>query len=128
VVDFGLAKILGDNKTYTLCGTPDYLAPEMVLNEGHTLVVDFWAYGVLLYEFVAGVPPFYADDPMETYEKIMLKDYKVGTIATTTTTTTTTTSTWPEKWRRRRRRRRKREEEEEGGKRREVEGVPPLRW
>jgi serine/threonine protein kinase len=54
VVDFGLAKILGENKSYTLCGTPDYLAPEMILNEGHTLAVDFWALGVLLYEMVSG--------------------------------------------------------------------------
>jgi serine/threonine protein kinase len=54
VVDFGLAKVLGDGKSYTLCGTPDYLAPEMILSEGHTVVVDFWALGILLYEMVSG--------------------------------------------------------------------------
>lgn len=58
MVDFGLAKVLGENnKSYTLCGTPDYLAPEMILSEGHTTAVDFWALGILLYEMVSGRPP-----------------------------------------------------------------------
>ena len=71
IVDFGLAKKLGGGKTWTLCGTPDYLAPEVILNEGHDWAVDYWALGVLIYEMTAGTPPFYAEDPMEVYEKIL---------------------------------------------------------
>jgi len=73
LVDFGLAKKVGAHggKLWTLCGTPDYLAPEVILNEGHDWAVDYWALGVLVYEMTAGIPPFYADDPMEIYEKIL---------------------------------------------------------
>ena len=71
IVDFGLAKKIESGKTWTLCGTPDYLAPEVILNEGHDWAVDYWALGVLIYEMTAGSPPFYADDPMEVYEKIL---------------------------------------------------------
>lgn len=52
LVDFGLAKQLLSGKTWTLCGTPDYLAPEIILNEGHDLAVDYWALGVLIFEMV----------------------------------------------------------------------------
>lgn len=71
LVDFGLAKKIESGKTWTLCGTPDYLAPEVILNEGHDIGVDYWALGVLIYEMTSGAPPFYSDDPMEVYEKIL---------------------------------------------------------
>ncbi len=71
LVDFGLAKQLISGKTWTLCGTPDYLAPEIILNEGHDLAVDYWALGVLIFEMVVGAPPFYAEEPMDVYEKIL---------------------------------------------------------
>ena len=70
VTDFGFAKQI-EHRTYTLCGTPDYLAPEVILNKGHGKPVDWWALGVLIYEMLAGYPLFYDDDPMGTYQKIL---------------------------------------------------------
>lgn len=57
VVDFGFAKVI-QNRTYTLCGTPEYLSPELVLGKGHGKGVDYWALGVLIYEMVSGYSPF----------------------------------------------------------------------
>ncbi|CAK9107127.1 cGMP-dependent protein kinase 1 (cGK 1) (cGK1) (cGMP-dependent protein kinase I) (cGKI) [Durusdinium trenchii] len=57
VVDFGFAKVVED-KTYTLCGTPEYLAPELVLGKGHNKAVDCWAIGVLIFEMLTGASPF----------------------------------------------------------------------
>jgi protein kinase A len=59
IIDFGFAKKLpGGVKTYTLCGTPEYLAPELVLGRGHNKAVDYWAFGILIYEMLAGFSPF----------------------------------------------------------------------
>jgi len=72
LTDFGFAKELpGAKRTYTLCGTPDYLAPEVILNKGHGRAVDWWALGVLMYEMLAGYPPFCDDDAMGTYDRIL---------------------------------------------------------
>jgi serine/threonine protein kinase len=71
ITDFGFAKFIKDNQTWTLCGTPDYLAPEVVSGQGHSFGVDWWTLGILIYEMLASYPPFYDEDPMKTYAKIM---------------------------------------------------------
>ena len=71
LTDFGFAKQLENEKTYTLCGTPEYLAPEIILNKGHGKAVDWWTMGILLYEMLVGIDPFSDDDPMKTYQKIL---------------------------------------------------------
>ncbi|KAM5486287.1 cytochrome c oxidase subunit 1 [Microsporum canis] len=71
LVDFGFAKQLYNLETYTLCGTPEYLAPEVIHNSGHGLAVDWWALGILIYEFLVGQPPFWDSNPMGIYEKIV---------------------------------------------------------
>lgn len=70
LTDFGFAKYC-DGRTYTLCGTPEYLAPEMLLNKGHGKPVDWWTLGVLLYEMMVGIDPFADEDPMAIYQKIL---------------------------------------------------------
>uniref|UniRef100_A0A7S1ATD8 Protein kinase domain-containing protein n=1 Tax=Noctiluca scintillans TaxID=2966 RepID=A0A7S1ATD8_NOCSC len=69
--DFGFAKYLKGEKTYTTCGTAEYMAPEIIRNLGHGLSVDWWAAGVLLFEMLAGKPPFSALEENELWRIIV---------------------------------------------------------
>ena len=56
---------------YSTVGTPDYIAPEIFEHKGYSETVDCWSIGIILYEMVIGYPPFFSDEPTETYEKIL---------------------------------------------------------
>ncbi|KAF9196471.1 camp-dependent protein kinase catalytic subunit [Haplosporangium sp. Z 11] len=72
ITDFGFAKHLADNESaWTFCGTPDYLAPEVIKSKGYGKAADWWSFGIFIFEMLAGYPPFYDDDLFKMCQKIV---------------------------------------------------------
>ncbi|OAD07564.1 hypothetical protein MUCCIDRAFT_128468, partial [Mucor lusitanicus CBS 277.49] len=74
LTDFGLSKWLTEDDDYTtqtFCGTAEYLAPEVLLGEAYSFTIDYWSFGTILYEMLAGITPFWADNHSDMYQRVL---------------------------------------------------------
>jgi protein kinase A len=72
LTDFGFIKRLKPwERTYTLCGTPEYMPPEVIMNTGHGAAADWYTLGILIYEMIIGRPPFMHNDTYEIFKMIL---------------------------------------------------------
>lgn len=79
LIDFGFAKQIF-RKTWTICGTPYYIAPEIICCTGHDTAVDWWTLGIICYELIAGVTPFSGENPLQTYNLILNGELDFSTL------------------------------------------------
>ena len=72
ITDFGLSKqvVKAEDKSHSFCGTPEYLAPEVVSKAGHSFAADWWTFGIFIYEIVVGQPPYMNENRYQLYEQI----------------------------------------------------------
>lgn len=81
MADFGLSRpdMNEEALAYSFCGSPEYMAPEMLLKEGHNIQIDHYCLGALLYELLTGLPPYYSRDTDKIYKNILTKELSFPT-------------------------------------------------
>lgn len=75
ITDFGLCKEHVQDKTTSFCGTAEYMAPEVILKEPYSKAVDWWSFGVIIYEMLCGLPPFYTNNKDKLFHRILCKPF-----------------------------------------------------